>query len=238
MEFRRFEWQNDGDSAFRLQWLHQDNYKYQCQGVSICEHFMDWMVKPQHWPACVCVCVSIGDGQTIANEPYMHRHKYDLSDMMSAPNTLIWTHSTRAAKWNPFDAFHASVFVCVFACLCSPKAYNRISTNQYWFLSKPPNASRDIFIEMPHQTHICIFAQLQGLSPLMRLLPLLLLLLLLLKFIADETHIFEWCTRSQYNCESNYRKTIKCFARAERYHKRCIRNGLFFALASPRLATI
>lgn len=38
---RRFEWQNDGDSAFRLQWLHQDNYKYQCQGVSICEHFMD-----------------------------------------------------------------------------------------------------------------------------------------------------------------------------------------------------
>lgn len=74
------------------------------------------------------------------------------------------------------------------------------------------------------------------------LLPILvLLLLLLLKFIADETHIFEWCTRSQYNCESNYRKTIKCFARAERYHKRCIycnSKWSFFRtrLASPRLA--
>lgn len=49
-------------------------------------------------------------------------------------------------------------------------------------------------------------------------------------------YIFEWCTRSQYNCESNYRKTIKYFARPERYHKRCIycySKWFFFAHTRP-----
>lgn len=52
-------------------------------GVYICEHFIDYVVKRIALP--YCDRDDNDDEQTIVNEPNMHRHKYDLSEMMCAP---------------------------------------------------------------------------------------------------------------------------------------------------------
>lgn len=64
MDSSCLKWQNDGDSAFRLQWLHQDNYKYQCQGVSIYVNTFYGLDLSLSLSLFVCVCIarsSVGD---------------------------------------------------------------------------------------------------------------------------------------------------------------------------------
>lgn len=47
-----------------------------------------------------------------------HRHKYDLSDMMCAANTLIWAHFNKC--WAKSE-----IHLMVFRSLCSSKIWNR-----------------------------------------------------------------------------------------------------------------